>query len=142
MTMFFAQHKIFMTVTVSILLGSVPGCTDKSLSLQNVHGSVEYHGKLLNHGRVTFTPEQGAPGVPAVGEIQPDGSFRMETEEREGAIEGRYHVLVQCREPPPTSGKPQMALLKSLIPEIYSGDGSPLRFEVKPGDNEYAISLK
>jgi hypothetical protein len=141
--LFVHRWEIPLALAVSVLFGNALGCTgSNSLSLQKVQGSVKYQGKSLDHGRVTFMPERGTPGPPAVGEIQSDGSFQMKTDEQEGAAEGRHHVLVQCRESPPPSAKPQLVLLKSLIPEKYSGDSSPLYFEVKPGENEYPLSLE
>jgi hypothetical protein len=135
--------KIVLAAAALIILGYAAGCGSDNLpSLQKVRGSVKYKGKSLDHGRVTFMPERGTPGPPAVGAIQPDGSFRMQTEEKEGVAQGRHRVLVQCREIPAPSAKPQLALLKSLIPEKYSSDASPLHFEVKTGENDYLISLE
>jgi hypothetical protein len=137
------RWRIALALGAALVLGNFVGCnTGKALSLQEVRGSVRYRGKLLDHGRVVFMPVQGTPGPPAVGEIQPDGSFRMQTDEEEGASQGRHHVLVQCRQSPAPSAKPQMTLLKSLIPEKYANDASPLYYEVKPGKNEYPISLE
>jgi hypothetical protein len=135
--------RIVLAAVVLTVLGNTVGCPSRnSLSLQKVEGSVKYRGKLLEHGLVVFMPERGTPGSPAVGAIQADGSFRMQTNDQEGAAQGRHHVLVQCRESPAPPAKPQMVLLKSLIPEKYSNDASPLYFEVKTGENEYSISLE
>jgi hypothetical protein len=132
-----------LLAAMMIVLGNTAGCqSGNSLSLQKVHGSVKYRGKPLDHGQVVFVPEQGTPGPPTIGVIRADGSFRMRTDEKEGAAQGRYHVMVHCREARAPSTKPQMVLLKSLIPEKYSNESSPLYFEVKPGENECPLSLE
>jgi hypothetical protein len=132
-----------ISLAVSLVVGSLPGCSGRdAVSLQQVRGTVKYRGKSLDHGRVVFMPVQGMTGPPAIGEIQPDGSFQMQTDGKEGVAPGRRHVLVQCRESPAPTAKPQMVLLKSLIPELYSTDSSPLYFEVKSDRNEYSISLE
>ncbi|MBN2579154.1 MAG: hypothetical protein JXB10_09205 [Pirellulales bacterium] len=137
-----APIKIVFAVTAVGILANTAGCRSrKTVDLQKVQGSVQYRGKSLDHGRVVFVPVRGTSGPPALGEIQADGSFRMQTNEQEGAAEGKYKVMIQCREIPAPSANKQMILLKSLIPEKFSNDSSPFEFEVKPGVNQYPISL-
>ena len=108
-----------------------------------VRGTVTYRGKPLERGRVTFTPEQGTPGPQAVGNIRPDGSFRMKTVGREGASIGWHHVTVHLRRELTPEEEREMVRPESLIPERYSRfSESPLRFRVEAGDNEYPIALE
>lgn len=125
-----------------IVLLSVCGCGARDkLTMAPVHGTVTYRGKLLDRGKVVFLPEQGPP---AVGHIQPDGSYKLTTARNTGALVGRHRVLVHLRRLLTKAEERQMGVMpESIIPEKYSRDDlSPLRFDVKPGMNEYVISLK
>lgn len=137
-------------VSVSLALGLAAscGCGGSSLPLARVEGTVTYEGKLLDHGKVVFIPEQGTPGPQAVGTIQPDGTFRIDTIQHDGAAVGWHTVLVHCRGAAPSDGQtpagvPPTPFGESLIPPKYSVEAdSPLRFEVKEGRNEFAIVLQ
>ena len=98
----------------------------------------------MARGRVVFLPEPGTPGPPAVGDIQRDGSFQVNTLGRDGASIGRHRVLVHLRRLPTKAEEHRTDVVyESLIPEKYSRDAeSPMRFEVKPGPNEYSIALE
>ena len=129
----------------AVLLALFGGCGSGDLPLAPVHGTVTYQGKPLDHGLVVFIPEQGTPGPQAVGTIQSDGSFRVNTLQRDGAAVGRHRVLVHCRRPArrEEQGPKGVPPSESLIPRKYSAEAdSPLRFEVKEGRNEYPIVLE
>jgi hypothetical protein len=111
-----------------------------SLQLAPVHGVVTCKGKPLTSGQVVFLAEKDTVGVITTGVIQPDGTYKMQTSEREGALIGWNRVLVrpyqQANQKP--SGAPPTA-----IPDKYSWlNQSPLRTEVKSGQNEYNIVLE
>jgi hypothetical protein len=127
-----------------VLIFFVSGCSGrKTLPLAKVQGTVRYQGKLLNHGEVTFLPEPGTVGPIAVGRIEADGSFHMQTLDREGAALGRHRVLVRCRRLLTPEEERRLVIPESLIPEKYSREKeTPLRFEVKPGENQYPIVLE
>jgi hypothetical protein len=127
------------------LLAVLGGCSSGDLPLAPVHGTVTYQGKPLDHGLVVFIPERGTPGPQAVGTIQPDGTFRINTLQRDGAAVGRHRVLVHCRRQARREelGPAGVPPSEALIPGKYSAEAdSPLRFEVKEGPNEYAIVLE
>ena len=129
---------------IAVVLVVAAGCGARdSLGLAPVTGTVTYDGKPLDHGNVVFFPEAGVPGPQAVGAIQSNGTFRMQTIGRDGAAVGRHRVMVHCRRPLRPEEERQMIVPESLIPEKYSSESnSPLRFEVKRGDNEYPIVLE
>lgn len=111
-----------------------------SLPLAPVHGTVTYKGKPLDSGQVVFVQEKDTVGVVTTGLIQADGSYKMATAGRDGAMVGWNRVIVRPYQP--ASRKPSDAL-PSPLPEEYSwADKTPLRFEVKPGQNEYLIVLE
>jgi predicted small lipoprotein YifL len=141
----FSSHVRGMICLAAIVL-TAAGCGGKGhLSLAPVAGTVTHDGKPLDHGKVVFFPEAGTPGPQAVGAIQSDGTFRMQTIGRDGAAVGRHRVLVHCRRParPEEQGPTGVPPSESLIPRKYSVlEDSPLRFEVKEGDNQYSIALQ
>jgi hypothetical protein len=124
-------------------LGCGPGMP---FALAPVEGTVTRQGQPLAHGRVVFQPQQGTPGPVAIGVIEPDGKFRMQTAGHDGVAMGQHLVTVHCREESNAAASQtskQLLIPKSLIPEKYSNEAtSPLRFEVKEGKNEYPIVLE
>lgn len=122
---------------------SVPGCArNDPLPLAPVSGTVTYQGKPLDHGRVVFAPLRGTPGPAAVGEIRPDGSFQMHTCGRDGAAIGQHRGTVHCRKILTPAEAASLVIPASLIPDKYGHEAhSALSFEVRPGENHYAIAL-
>jgi hypothetical protein len=123
------------------------GCGQQGgLPLASMEGTVAYQGKLLDHGKVVFTPQASTPGPPAVGEIQPDGSYVMRTTGRDGAAVGAHKVTVHCRRKltPEEIRNRSLVTPKSLIPDKYwIQKESPLTFDVAAGElNVYNITLE
>ena len=127
------------------LLTLFAGCGSSDLPVATTHGTVTHQGKLLDNGLVVFFPEPGVPGPQAVGQIESDGTFRMGTIGRDGAAIGWHRATVHSSGPiqPVNQDQGRMPPQPSLIPVKYSVmEDSPLRFEVKEGDNEYQITLE
>lgn len=79
------------------------GC-GSGLDIAPTRGTISVKGEKLTHGRVMFMPIGG--GQPAVGEIQPDGSFVMSTvDEGDGALVGEHSVQITQREDDVEPGK-------------------------------------
>jgi len=131
---------------LSVLLLTLGCGQEGGLPLASVEGSVAYGGKLLEHGKVIFTPQGGTPGPSAIGTIQPDGSFVMRTTGFEGAAVGAHKVTVHCRREltPQEIKNRSLRIPESLIPAKYwRRKESPLAFEVEEGeDNAYEIVLE
>ena len=127
-----------------LLLGALFGCGSKDpFPLAPVQGTVSYQGKPLELGRVVFIPAKGTPGPQAVGKIEPDGSFRMSTANRDGAAIGQHVVTVHCRREPTPEEARNLVITESLIPLRYAQeDTTPLSFQVKEGRNELPIVLE
>jgi hypothetical protein len=130
--------KLCATLVVASSLSS--GCTKKDPGAI-VHGKVSYKGKPVETGSVVFFPQTGPVGD---GNLQPDGGYRiLNREKREGIPPGSYTVVV-------ISGQDQIALrpedplyrVEPAIPLKYTGKTtSPLKYEVKQGDNEINLTL-
>ena len=121
----------------------IAGCGDRSgLDLAPVSGTVTYNGEPLDHGQVVFIPGEGVPGPSAVGEIGPDGSFRMKSADYDGAAVGTHKVTVHCRRPLRPEEAKSLIIPELLIPARYaSEEETPLSYTVEEGDNELDLEL-
>ena len=125
-----ARMRMVGSLTLGLLL--LAGCAPKSGTPVPVSGKVYYKGTLLHGGLIVFTPDaaKGESGPSAYGEIGPDGSYKLMTDNVVGANPGWYRVTVaslsntfSSLETPPVS----------LIPERYRDPQlSQLQVEVKP----------
>lgn len=133
-------------LAVVVIAASGPllaGCGNGGgLDLAPVEGVVTYEGRPLDHGQVVFMPSAGVAGPPAMGTIDANGEFSMQTAGREGAVIGDHRVTVHCRTPHQPGEEKSMVIKPSLIPEKYwKQDLSTLSFEVKNENNRYDIVL-
>jgi hypothetical protein len=119
------------------------GCSGESrFETAAVQGKITYRGKPLSSGTIMFVPKDDRPS--AVGEIQPDGVYRLTTyRENDGAVLGDHAVMITAVEdnanklPEERSGLPQL-----LIPLKYaSHTESGLTAEVKAGSNSIDFTL-
>ncbi|MCS7305346.1 MAG: hypothetical protein NZ602_09605 [Thermoguttaceae bacterium] len=126
------------------------GCGGSEFQLAPAKGKVTYKGKPLEFGTVIFIPEKGPA---AIGQIQSDGTFVLETgtqsgRMRKGAVVGKHKVEIRCLETQRPGYKPpadqEMPAGKSLIPTKYNqADTSGLTAEVTAkGPNEFTFDLK
>jgi hypothetical protein len=141
-------------VTVGCLLAF--GCGPKLPQTSPVSGKVTVAGQPVTTGRIMFQPENGRP---AIGAIEPDGTYRLTTFQRDdGAVSGKHRVTIEAFEGPtvknpttfaeevggkgsltPASGK---FARRWIVPETYAQrDSSPLTAEVKPGTNTIDFKL-
>jgi hypothetical protein len=138
------QLRLVASGCLLVVIVALAGCSPSDpLGLAPVSGVVTYHGKPLDHGKVVFTPQSGTPGPQAVGELDTSGRFRMRTAGRDGAAVGKHVVTVHCRRVVTPEEARRLVIGELLIPTKYANEvDSPLRFEVKPGSNEYTITLE
>ena len=71
------------------------GCGPDRLETAPVRGHVAFDGNPLTSGRIMFWPDDG--GLPAGGQIEPDGSYLLRTyEEGDGAVLGAHRVTISA----------------------------------------------
>ena len=131
-------------------VATLVGCGDSSSNLVPVVGKVTVDGQPLTtgtgNGNVSFRPEKGNPSrqEPA-GAIDPDGTYRLKTDGKEGAPLGRYRVMVVDVEPiDPKSGFPY-GKRKSHVNYKYADlKTTDLVIEVvrEPAPGAYDLKLK
>ena len=136
---FFACHIL--------ALATFSGCSNRGdlPPTVPVSGKVTYKNQPVAGATVTFIGEGDLR--PAVAITESDGNYSLKTLDADGAMPGKYVVLVEKNEVPPEltkevsmedaakmAGRPPPAI-KKLLPAKY-GDATrtPLKFEVKDGD--------
>lgn len=128
------KRATFIIVFLSIMAGCGGGANQ--LETAPVTGKVLFKGKPLTGGTIMFHPKK--EGNPATGEIRSDGSYTLTTyRAHDGAVLGEHVVTILPAgaegAPPPLPGAEAE---QSGIPERYTdAKTSPLRAEVKPGEN-------
>ena len=118
------------------------GCGSRAES--TVSGAVTLDGVALEHGQVVFVPT-GTGGQGVTGQIQSNGSYRMQVGQTGGLPAGEYKVVVLSRAPSVTSSTPGAppAPGKLLTPERYrQATTTDLQFVVEPGSNTIDLELK
>lgn len=150
MSRFLSNMYGFRMVLVGLAVGAfLAGCGGSEFSYAPAKGKVTYKGKPLEFGTVLFIPEKGPP---ATGQIQPDGTFVLETGTqsggtRKGAVVGKHKVEIRCLESQRPGYKvpegQEMPAGKPLIPTKYmQADTSGLTAEVTAkGPNEFTFDL-
>ena len=122
---------------VTLLATAVPGCGG---SLEaDVRGSVTLDGQPLKTGIVMFHSAES--GAAALGSIQSDGSYQLNTGRTAGIVPGDYVVTVIAREDVRVDLHKE-SIGNLLVPEKYTQKAAtPLRFTVKPGSNRIQLEL-
>ena len=134
-------------VCCALLLAGCSGDNDWPYEMEPVSGTVKFKDGTVPKGdmmSIRFVPDgiaqegKYAPKA-AAGEIQPDGSFKLMTDDREGAIVGKYKVVITIMAKYPPDPK--------IPPVIHRDFGdetrTPLSAVVKSGDpNEFHFKVK
>ncbi|SIO63004.1 hypothetical protein SAMN05444166_7213 [Singulisphaera sp. GP187] len=134
----------FMFSCVLTVLLSACGSAEKHPETVPVSGKVTYDGKPVPKGTITFQP---ADGQPAVGEIQPDGSFQLSTfGEKDGAVLGVHKIMIISNTADPTmipGSSPGYVKPKDIIPKKYNQlQTSGLEATVSKDKSAYDFDLK
>jgi hypothetical protein len=137
--------RVLALCLCTTLAGISGGCAteDPHPPTVPVEGKVTYEGKPLPKGTVTFQPDGGRP---AVGEIQPDGTYRLSTfGDKDGAIAGTHKVMIisNTGDSSKMPSTPGYVTPKDLIPKKF-GDlrTSGLEVSVSKDKKSYDFDLK
>lgn len=133
-----------LSSAICLLLSGCGG--GHELETAQVSGTVFYQGKPLPYGTISFQPQAGPP---AMGKIQPDGSFTLSTYGNgDGAIVGPHKVLISATATdagatPAADSNTEMRAAQSVIPTKYSSfSTSGLTADVAVGEaNEFVFEL-
>jgi hypothetical protein len=115
---------------------AIAGC---GRGLHPVQGKVTLpDGTPVAGAMVEFEGEEGNKDITPRGDVQADGSYRLGTyKPGDGAPAGKYRVLVV---PPPmvNAEAPNPSPFNARFSDF---NASGLEFEVKPGKNEFSITV-
>jgi len=120
---------------VALLLLFLAGCRQAPPQHTLVTGKVAYRGTPLRSGLIVFTPHatRGHSGEMAMGTISYDGSYTLQTGDKDGAVPGWYRVTVAALNGPSgvRLGDRSYSIPLSALPEKYRDPGlSKLECEV------------
>jgi hypothetical protein len=138
--MSFAAFLRSIRFLLALAAFSATSCS--SGTLHPVRGKVVVGDKPAAGAVVMFHPEGGdLNDVPATGVAADDGTFTLATGDKPGARAGKYVITVVWPDPAkkPTQQQIMMGLAPDA-PDVLAGrfatkQVSPLRAEVKPGEN-------
>lgn len=125
------------------LLGLLSGCGN---GLAEVSGVVTLDGQPLRGGQgvvatVMFQPVSGS-GSPGVGNVDPDGRYKLFTGVRPGAAPGEYVVTCSATQVIPSNDGGAASGKALTDPKYASAQTSGLACSVRPGDNTFDIALE
>src|SRR5262245_47011539 len=124
---------------VLLVLACLAGCGEGKTA--PVNGRVKLKDgsdvSVLASYSLSFEPDGGKTS--AVGEVNPDGSFKLSTfGANDGAVPGKYRVAIN----PPPNPDPDKPPSKSKLPAKYENlNSSGLTAEIKPGPNNIELEL-
>lgn len=135
-----------LRVVLGILTALVLGCGSSQDGFAPVRGKIFYHGKLVRTGTIVFAPDalRGTIGPLSRAEIQPDGSYALQTKGVPGAVPGWHRVTVLSQESSSSNGPDEEPPRpRSLLPEKYRDpELSGLSCEVRGGqENQIDFDL-
>lgn len=100
---------------------AVVGC-NKGPELTPVTGTVEFDGKPVESGTISFYPASG--GRPAVGKLGPGGHYQLSTlQEGDGALLGEHKVTIDSRKV--IDGLPEPKSLQEEIEQANNNERRP-----------------
>lgn len=130
---------------VALLVGPISGCAEPIEHPKTfpVAGKVTYKGQPVPKGTITFQSDQGQA---AVGDIQPDGTYRLSTfGQGDGAVAGHHRIFVIANTADPTKipgSTPGWTPPKDLVPKKYNKpETSDLETTVAEDKKEYNFDL-
>jgi hypothetical protein len=93
-------------------------------------------------GMIFFSPVDSSNHTAARAYLEEDGSFTLSTDsEGDGSLLGKFKVSI--KPPPQGRGEDDPKTNTHIIdPKYYSGDKSGIELEVKPGKNEFSITVE
>jgi hypothetical protein len=128
-------------VMIAAVLLGMAGCGGRRL--YPVEGRVTFKNgaAYTGGGQVFFEPADKVATGSARGTLQPDGTFRMGTyQDADGVHEGRYRVAVVP--PPPRNLERPPPDWPPFDKRFSRHSTSNLEYVVKPGHNEYNITVE
>lgn len=132
-------------LSIALLFVAMLGCSDGNPKTYDVHGVVRFpDGMPLTSGTIEFESLGNEKSFRAISEISADGTFELGTFSMDdGAVEGRHRAIVLANHEIGTGEeRPGKLEPTKLHPRFADYSTSGLEFEVKPGENEFTVSVE
>jgi hypothetical protein len=130
-------HLAWASIAAGIAIAFSSGCESRQDSFGLVRGKVFCKGRVVPAGTIVFTPDmlRGTTGPLARADIQPDGSYALQTKGVPGAVPGWHRVTVLSQESSPRIGSDEdFRQPRFWVPEKYRDpELSGLSCEVRGG---------
>ncbi len=129
----------------ALLLVTAIGCSNGNPKTYDVHGVVRFPDETpLTSGTIEFESLDHEIPLTARAEITEDGTFELGTfTVDDGAVEGRHRAVVVANHEIGTGAeRPGRLEPAKLHPRFADFNTSGLEFEVKPGENEFTVSVE
>jgi hypothetical protein len=118
-------------LTLPLLLAGCGGEVPAAGALHPVKGKVVFaKPEALSGLKVAFLPRSPS-ARPASGDLSPDGSFALKSQDGDGAHEGEYHVRLEK-----PGGFPKGKFNSPIPQEYFDEDGDLLSASIKPDTTE------
>jgi hypothetical protein len=133
------KNSVYGVLCIAAFIGAL-GCSGEKSDLAPVRGKVLLNDQPMEFGRVMTVPQAGRGSA---GEIQPDGTFMLTTnDDGDGAAIGVHKVAVTTMTTAPVAD-PEAVGAESQVPARYSNpETSKLTIEVKAdGENSPVLKL-
>ena len=128
-----------------VLIIASLGCSNGNPRTHRVRGVVRFpDGLPLTSGTIEFEALDQERPVMATSEVAKDGTFELGTFSMDdGAVEGRHRVVVTSSQVIGTGAeRPGLIEPSKLHPRFADFNTSGLEFEVKPGKNEFTVTVE
>jgi hypothetical protein len=145
--MIVAKPAVCVVLFAALTIFVAPGCNSGGEGLAVVKGKVTYKGKPVPNGTINFLPDDGNK-LSATGEIQPDGSYALQTTQgtrpSDGAVIGKHKVvIVAMQDMASRLPEERIPLPPPIVPIKYTSPAtSDLTAEVVDKENEINFDLK
>ncbi|OJW26514.1 MAG: hypothetical protein BGO49_12350 [Planctomycetales bacterium 71-10] len=138
-------------VTAAVMVG----CGDSGPDLVTVTGAVTQEGRPVGHAAVLFSPDPSNVAlVPGEAVTDAEGRYRLVSDQRNGAVPGKYHVVIKrAAGSPPAGALPAdaSAAFKDdpFMASLSAGAGGPAPKKGKPkgpvipsADDEFTFDIE
>lgn len=130
--MTFSRHLCVALLAMALF----SGCGPQGPSEGTLSGNITINGKVYD-GSIELIALNSKTGKGSVTAIQKDGTYSFD----ERLVVGEYTVYVAPSSPPEASTQAVAVKIDKSIPEEYWNEASPLKANIKEGENKIDFKI-